>query len=128
MKLILKLIENSNILNLQKWDSVKIESCKLANVKESSRYYLDEQWEKGGYNGLIPHYGGERKSKLKEDEITELNNILKTKESLLVNDVIQLIKEQFGVQYKYHAVRNLLIKLNIPITNYFENENRSKVI
>ena len=108
----------------------KIESCELAGVKESSRYYLEDLWNKGGYNSLIPHYGGGRKSKLKNNELDELIEILNTKENWLIKDVQNLIKEKYGVEYGYHAVRNLLIKFNIPISNYFDvnNQNKNNVI
>ena len=110
----------------KKMGFTNIESCRLAGIKESSRYYLDNLWEKGGYNQLIPHYGGGRKSKLKKEQQEELKEILKTKESWLINDVIKLIKEKYCIEYKYHAVRDLLIKFNIPITNYFENKKQNK--
>ena len=83
MKLILKLIKNPNISNLQKEGFNKIESCNPTNVKESSMNYLDDLWEKVGYNRLIPHYGDGCESKLKEEEIAKLKNILKTEEILL---------------------------------------------
>ena len=110
----------------KKMGFTKIESCELAGVKESSRYYLEDLWDKGGYNSLIPKYGGGRKSKLKNDELDELKEILIKKESWLINDVKNLIKEKYDVEYGYHGVRNLLIKLNIPITNYFEVDNQNK--
>ena len=31
-------------------------------------------WEEGGYNALIPHYGGGRKSKLSDKQLDALKN------------------------------------------------------
>ena len=104
----------------------KIESCTLAGFPESSRYYLDDLWAEGGYNALIPHYGGGRKSKLSEEQINDLEIKLKTKDKWLVEDVRILIKEEFNVDYTYQSVRDLLIRLNIPIANYFEIQRENK--
>ena len=104
----------------------KIESCELSGINEDSRYYLENLWDKGGYNALIPHYGGGRKSKLKENELKELTEILQKDDSWLIKDVEKLIKSKYDVEYGYHGVRNLLIKLNIPIANHFEVERENK--
>lgn len=104
----------------------KIKSCELAGIKESSRYYLEDLWEEGGYNALVPNYGGGRKSKLKEKDLEDLKKILKTQESWLIKDVEKLILERYNIEYGYHGVRNLLIKLNIPISNHFEIKKQNK--
>lgn len=104
----------------------KIESCTLAGFSESSRYYLDDLWAEGGYNALIPHYGGGRKSKLSEKQQEDLEIKLKTKDMWLVEDVRTLIKEEYSVDYTYQSVRELLIRLDIPIANYFEIQRENK--
>lgn len=110
----------------------KIESCKLAGFPESSRYYLDDLWAEGGYNALIPHYGGGRNSKLSNQQLKDLKIKLSQKDSWLVEDVKDLIKNEFNVEYEYQSVRSLLIRLNVPIANYFEiaceNKNSKKII
>ena len=77
----------------------KIESCNLAGFPESSRYYLDDLWNEGGYNALIPHYGGGRKSKLTEKQQKDLEIKLTKKEKWLIEDVKTLIKEEYNVDY-----------------------------
>ena len=104
----------------------KIESCNLAGFPESTRYYLDDLWEKGGYESLIPHYGGGRSSKLTDKQLNDLKMKLNEKDSWLVVDVKNLIKEDYDVEYTYQSVRNLLIRLNVPISNYFEIERENK--
>ena len=104
----------------------KIKSCELAGFPESSRYYLEDMWAEGGYNSLIPHYGGGRKSKLSNKQINELKIKLESKDSWLVDDVKKLIKNEFNVEYEYQSVRSLLIRLNVPIANYFEIEHDTK--
>lgn len=104
----------------------KIESCNLAGFPESSRYYLDDLWEEGGYYALIPHYGGGRSSKLSEKQLNDLKVKLSKKDSWLVDEVRKLIKREYNVDYKYQSVRSLLIRLNVPISNYFEIERENK--
>lgn len=104
----------------------KIESCQLAGIKENSRYYLEDLWEEGGYNSLIPHYNSGGKSKLNERQQKELKEILQTKDSWIVNDVVELINNKFEKEYTYQGVRSLLIKLNVTIDNYFEVERKKE--
>ena len=104
----------------------KIESCKLAGLKESSRYYLEKLWYIGGYNSLVPHYGGGRSSKLTDEQLNDLKNKLNQKDSWLVKDVQKLIKDEYNVEYGYNGVRTILIKFNIEIDNYFENNRLKK--
>lgn len=104
----------------------KIESCNLAGFPESSRYYLDDLWAEGGYNALIPHYGGGRSSKLSDEQLNDLKIKLSKKDSWLVDDVKKLIKREYNVEYEYQSVRSILIRLNVPISNYFEIERENK--
>ena len=104
----------------------KIESCNLAGFPESSRYYLDDLWAEGGYNALIPHYGGGRNSKLSDEQLNDLKIKLSKKDSWLVDDVKKLIKKEYDVEYEYQSVRSILIRLNVPISNYFEIERENK--
>ena len=122
----IKTFKKLQYFKFKKMGFSKIESCNLAGLKESSRYYLEDLWEKGGYSALIPHYNGGRKSKLNDEDMENLEKILKSKDSWLINDVINLIEEKFNVKYGYHNVRNILIKFNIPISNYFEIEKQNK--
>ena len=70
--------------------------------------------------------GGGRKPKLKENDLDDLKKILKTRESWLIKDAEKLIQSKYNVNYGYHGVRNLLIKLNVPISNHFEIKKHNK--
>ena len=104
----------------------KIESCNLAGFPESSRYYLEDLWDEGGYYALIPHYGGGRNSKLSQKQLDDLKIKLDSKDSWLVDDVKTLIEEEYGVKYTYQNVRTLLMRLNVEIDNYFVIERENK--
>lgn len=75
----IKTFKKLSYFRFKKMGYTKIESCNLAGIKESSRYYLDDLWEKGGYNELIPNYNGGRKSKLTEEQIEELKKNFRNK-------------------------------------------------
>lgn len=107
-------------------DYTKIEACNLAGFPESSRYYLDDLWEKGGYYALVPNYGGGRKSKLNEKQKKDLEIKLNNGKSWLIEDAKKLIKDEYGVEYTYQGVKNLLDEFNIKIDNYFEIERENK--
>ena len=100
----------------------KIDSCKYSGIKESSRYYLDDLWEKGGYNALVPDYGGGRNPKLSSKQLKKLKKLLEQKEKWLIVDVQDLIKDEFDIEYSYHGVRSLLLKLEIPIMTKYEKK------
>ena len=104
----------------------KIKSCELAGFPESSRYYLEDLWAEGGYTSLIPHYGGGRKSKLSDKQLSDLKIKLEFQDSWLVDDVKKLINDEYNIEYEYQSVRSLLMRLNIPIANYFKIERENK--
>lgn len=110
----------------KKMNYSKNESCKLAGFPESTQYYLDDLWDKGGYEALIPHYGGGRKSKLSNKQMNDLKLKLDSKDSWLVDEVKNLIEDEYDIYYEYQSVRELLIRLNVPIANYFEIEREKK--
>ena len=104
----------------------KSKSCKLAGFPDSSKYYLDDLWAEGGYEALVPHYGGGRNSKLSDEQMDDLKLKLDSKDSWLVDDVKNLIEEEYDTYYEYQSVRNILIRLDVPISNYFKVEREKK--
>lgn len=54
-----------------------------------------------GYNSLILHYGGGRKSKLSDNQLNGLKIKLESQDSWLVDDVKKIIKDEFNVEYEY---------------------------
>ena len=105
----------------------KIESYKLASIKRSTAYHLEDLWNEGGYNSLLRKSGGGRKSKLNKDQINELGLILETKDKWLINDVVDLIKEKWSIDYSYNGVQQLLnTYFNVKIDNYYVEKQKKK--
>ena len=105
----------------------KKESYKLAGIKKSTAYNLEDQWVENGYNGLLPKGKGGRSTKLNETQLNELKSILDTKDEWLINDVIELIKNKWNIDYSYVGAQNLLeTHFNIKIGNYYSNKQENK--
>jgi hypothetical protein len=107
-----------------------IESYNLASIKRSTAYHLEDLWNEGGYNALLPKLREGRKPKLNEKQLKELEIILKTEDSWLINDVLNLIKEKWGVEYSYNGVQNLLKShFDVNIDNYYRvNQEKKKYV
>ena len=108
----------------------KVESYKLASIKRSTAYHLDDLWNEGGYNSLLPKSGQGRKTKLDKSQLNELGLILENNDMWLVNDVMKLIEEKWGVNYSYNGVQNLLKDyFNVNVGNYYvEKRERKKYV
>ena len=91
------------------------ESYKLANIKKSTAYYLENKWESGGYNALLPKYNSGRKSKLNKKQMSELEKELDKKAQWHPNEIITIMKDKWDITYTYSGVKKL-IKGNFDIT------------
>lgn len=99
------------------------EAHTYANIKKSSAYYLEDLWAEGGYNSLLRKPGGGRDPKLNEEQLKELDLILKSKDTILVNEIMELIETKWGVKYSYMGIKNLLItQFNVQTDNYFQKK------
>ena len=99
-----------------------------ANVKLSTAYNLEDLWNEGGYNSLLRKPGGGRETKLNKEQLKELENILNSLDTILVNDILKLIKNKWGIEYSYVGLKNLLItQFDVKIDNYYENQDNNKI-
>lgn len=104
-----------------------VESYNLTSIKKSTAYHLEDLWNEGGYNALLPKYREGRKPKLNEKQMQELELTLKSKDSWLINDVLNLIKEKWNIKYSYNGVQNLLKShFDVNIDNYYVNRQKKK--
>lgn len=91
------------------------ESYKLANIKKSTAYYLENKWESGGYNALLPKYNSGRKSKLNRKQMSELEKELSQKDQWHPNEIITIIKDKWNISYTYSGIKKL-VEENFDIT------------
>ena len=105
----------------------KIESYKLASIKKSTAYNLEDLWNEGGYNALLRKSGGGREPKLNKKQLDQLGDILKTEDSWLVNEVLNIIKEKWEVEYSYNGTLNLLeTYFDVNIDNFHQRIQKKK--
>uniref|UniRef100_Q46CM4 Transposase n=1 Tax=Methanosarcina barkeri (strain Fusaro / DSM 804) TaxID=269797 RepID=Q46CM4_METBF len=60
-------------------DSVEEAAIKLGVTKKTG-YYWQEDWNKGGYTALMPQFCGGRRSKLTDEQMIKLRNLLNEKD------------------------------------------------
>jgi transposase len=113
-------------------DSVEEAVIKVGVTKKTG-YYWQEDWNKGGYAALIPHFGGGRKSKLTDEQIKELRTLLENKDYWTTREVLELIKEKYGVEYSQKQIGVILHNFNMyhskPYTlDYRRPENAEEIL
>jgi transposase len=93
-------------------DSVEEAATKVGVTKKTG-YYWQDAWNKGDYAALIPHFGGGRKSKLTDEQIKDLRILLENKDYWTTREVLELIKEKYGVEYSQKQIGVILHSFNI---------------
>ncbi|MDR2544002.1 MAG: helix-turn-helix domain-containing protein [Methanobrevibacter sp.] len=86
-----------------------------ANRKTGSEWL--KRYNKEGFKGLIPNFGGGRPGKLNDEQKEELKNILTDKKSnYTIMDTKQIIKDLYGVELSYNRVWKLVrVDFNLNI-------------
>ncbi len=85
-----------------------IEACDLVGVKKPVGYIWQDRWNKEGYSGLIPRYAGGRPSKLSKKQKERLLELLHQKDNWTTDEVRNLIKKEFNVEYTLKQIRIIL--------------------
>ena len=57
---------------------------------ESTDYHLEDLWMERGYNSLLRKPCGGRNLKLNDEQLKELELILNSKNTILVNDILKI--------------------------------------
>ncbi|MEM3503750.1 MAG: IS630 family transposase, partial [Nitrososphaeria archaeon] len=85
-------------------------SQKIGIIKAVLYQWLN-RWNEKVYEGLIPKFCSRKPSKLSKGQMTEVNNLLKSRELWVLNEVMSFILEKFGVVYSEGQVLRILKKL-----------------
>jgi putative transposase len=103
-------------------------ASELMNIKISTAYHLDDVWRYEGYEGLFHKKGAGRSSKLDEKELQQFSVLLDEKEEWLMSDILELVENEFKVEYSYNGLKQLIdTHFNVEIVNYFENKRNDKL-
>ncbi len=84
------------------------EAAKAVGVVKVIAYEWLKRWNESSYDGLIPRFAGGKPSKLTEDQKKELKALLEAKDLWYLNEITELIKTRFGVEYSERQVRRIL--------------------
>lgn len=63
--------------------------------------YWQDYLNKSVYAALISQFSGERKPKLTAEKMIELKSLLKKKDYWTKREILELIKEKYGVEYSF---------------------------
>jgi len=111
------------IYQLYKGKSV-YEACDILCIAYQTGYNWLKSWNKNGYKGLIPNFGGGRPPKLTEEQKEELKEILKSKENWLTKEVMGLIKKRFNVSYSPRQVSRILRSFGMHYSKPYPEDYR----
>ena len=88
-------------------DSVEVAARKVG-VTKSVGYTWQKRWNKDGYVGLIPRYSGGRPTKLNDEQMNELELMLKSREKTNTEEARDLIEDHFGIHYSLKQTRIIM--------------------
>jgi len=88
-------------------DSVEKPSEKVG-VTKRIRYIWQNRWNEKGYDGIIPRYAGGRPSKISDQQKSELEKILRRKESWTTKEIKDVISREFNVDYSLKQIYIIL--------------------
>jgi putative transposase len=84
-------------------DSVEKASEKVGVTKRIG-YIWQNRWNEKGYDGIIPRYAGGRPSKISDQQKSELEKILRLKESWTTKEIKDVISREFNVDYSLKQI------------------------
>jgi putative transposase len=88
-------------------DSVEKASEKVGVTKRIG-YIWQNRWNEKGYEGIIPRYAGGRPSKISDQQKSELEQILRRKESWTTKEIKDVISREFNVDYSLKQIYIIL--------------------
>jgi putative transposase len=88
-------------------DSVEKASEKVGVTKRIG-YIWQNRWNEKGYDGIIPRYAGGRPSKISDQQKSELEQILRRKESWTTKEIKDVISREFNVDYSLKQIYIIL--------------------
>ncbi len=86
------------------------QAARLFDMPHSTAYEWIRKWNKDGYDGLLFKHNSERgrPSKLSDENVRCMEELLKEKDYWQTSEVVELIAERFGVRLSHHQVRRIL--------------------
>ena len=104
-------------------DSVELAASK-SGVTKRVGYIWQERWNKEGYEGLKPKYGGGRPAQITNQQKSELKEILKERDDWTTKEVRKLINDKFEVEFSEKHVRTILRSLGLKFGKPYPKDYR----
>lgn len=101
-----------------------IDSAEDVGVVKRVGYQWLKRWNESGYEGLVPRFAGGKPSKLTEEQKKELKMLLEAKDLWYLNDIVDLIKTRFNVEYSERQVRRILKSFNMKHAKPYQIDYR----
>jgi putative transposase len=103
------------------------EACNKVGVVKAVGYEWLRRWNEGGYDGLVPRFGGGRPAKLSKENLEELCVLLREKDDWTLEEIKDLILEDFGVDYHVSQVSRILHGLGMKCGKPYQNDYRQPI-
>lgn len=88
-------------------------ACTSVGITKATGYSWLKRWNNGGYEGLIPDYGVGRPSRLSDVQKKTLVMYLDMRDDWSLQEIEELIIDEFGVEYSERHVRTILKSLKM---------------
>lgn len=99
-------------------------ACRKVGVVKAVGYEWLRRWNKDGYEGLVPRFGGGRPSKLSDEDMESLCGLLRERDDWTLDEIKDLILEDFGVDYHVSQVSRILHGLGMKCGKPYQNDYR----
>jgi putative transposase len=104
-------------------DSVELAASK-SGVTKRVGYIWQDRWNKEGYEGLKPKYGGGRPAQITDEQKKELYEILTKRDDWTTKGIKKLIKDKFGIEFSEKHVRTILRSLGLKFARPYPKDYR----
>ncbi|MDA8055112.1 MAG: helix-turn-helix domain-containing protein [Thermoplasmatales archaeon] len=99
-------------------------AAKMVGVTKKLGYIWQDRWDREGFNGLIPRFGGGRHPLLDDEKKKSLVSILEKRDDWSTRGIRALIKEKFGIEYSMKHIREILRELGMKFGKPYPHDYR----
>ena len=90
------------------------------DISQGTAYNWIKQWNNGGIEGLKRKEGSKGQSKLNNEQLCLLDEIIQKEELLTAKEVKDKIKKEFEVEYSIRSVERIMKKLDYSYTKPYK--------
>lgn len=100
------------------------EASEKVGVVKAVGYEWLRRWNAGGYEGLLPCFGGGRPPRLSEENLEDLCSLLRERDDWTLAEIKELIQEEYGVEFHVSQVSRILHGLGMRCGKPYQNDFR----